>query len=158
MSRDYDEGKGDSPQAGSLYCMDTELRVRRLFGGVAISNGLGWSPDNAVMYYIDSPTRQVAAFDFDPESGDISNKRVAVVIPEDGGIPDGMTVDEDGTIWVAQWGAYQVSRWNPHTGELLQTISVPAANVTCCAFGGPDLEELYITTSKIGVGDEEGPK
>ena len=158
MSRDYDEGKADSLPAGSLYCMDTELRVRRVFGGVAISNGLGWSPDNATMYYIDSPTRQVAAFDFDPESGDIENRRVAVEIPEGGGIPDGMTVDEEGMIWVAQWGGYQVSRGDPNTGELLQRIHVPVANVTSCAFGGPELEELYITTSSIGVGEQEDPK
>ncbi len=151
MSRDEDEGKGDSPPAGTLYCMDTDLSIRAVFGKVSISNGLGWSPDNTIMYYIDSRTKQVAAFDYCPESGNITNKRVAVEIPGGGGIPDGMTVDEEGMLWVAQWGAYQVSRWDPDAGRLLQEIPVPASNVTCCAFGGSELDELYITTSRIGV-------
>lgn len=151
LSRDYDEGKGDSPPAGTLYCIDTHLSVRVMFGKVRISNGLGWSPDNKTMYYIDSPTNEVAAFDFDPESGNIKNRRVIVEIPEDGGIPDGMTVDEEGMIWVAQWGGSQVARWNPVTGEVLQRIPVPVVNVTCCAFGGPEMDELYITTSSIHV-------
>ena len=149
MSRDFDEGAGDSPPAGTLYCIDTELMVRAMFGKVSISNGLGWSPDNTIMYYIDSPTREVAAFDFDPESGNITNRRVVVEIPGDRGIPDGMAVDEEGMIWVAQWGGSEVARWNPATGNVLQRIRVPAVNVTCCAFGGLELEDLYITTSSI---------
>lgn len=149
LSRDFDEGKSDSPPAGTLYCIDRDLSVRAMFGKVSISNGLGWSPDNTTMYYIDSPTREVAAFDFEPESGAITNRRVVVEIPEDGGIPDGMAVDEEGMIWVAQWGGSQVARWDPDTGRLLQRIPVPVVNVTCCAFGGPDLDELYITTSSI---------
>lgn len=132
--------------AGSLYSLDKHLHVRKLLDNLSISNGMGWSPDYSTMYLIDSPTQKVFAFDYDVTTGNISNQRVAVTIPE--GFPDGMTVDTEGNIWVALWAGFKVTRWNPYTGKLLQSISVPAPNVTSCAFGGSNLKELYITTAR----------
>ena len=151
MSLKENEGTGKSPPAGSFYRLSPDRSVRKIFGGVGISNGMGWSPDGATMYYIDSPTRKVDAFDFDLAAGAIARRRTVVTIPEGGGIPDGMCVDAEGMLWVAQWGGRQVSRWDPHSGAMIDRISVPVVNVTCCAFGGPDLGDLYITTSRVGV-------
>jgi sugar lactone lactonase YvrE len=135
--------------AGSLYSLEKHLQVRKLLDNLSISNGMGWSPDYSTMYLIDSPTKKVFAFDYDLTTGNISNRRVAVTIPEElAGFPDGMTVDTEGTIWVALWAGFKVTRWNPHTGKLLQSISVPAPNVTSCTFGGSNLNELYITTAR----------
>lgn len=140
---------------GTLYCMETDHSVRAVLKGITISNGITWSPDNKIMYYIDSATRQVVAFDYDIKTGAISNKRVVVRIPYGGGTPDGMTSDIEGMLWVAQWGGWQVSRWNPYTGELIDSIQVPVERVSSCIFGGKDMDELYITTARRGVeGDE----
>jgi len=136
---------------GSLYCMDIDHSVRRVLEGVAISNGLVWSHDRSTMHFIDSPTKVVAAFDYDESAGLISNRRVAINIPLGSGVPDGMAIDADGMVWVAHFGGSRVTRWNPTTGELLDTIGVPATQVTACAFGGPDLDQLYITTASFGL-------
>lgn len=144
----------DPPGAGSLYVMDTDLSVRRALEKVTISNGIVWSLDHSTMYYIDTPTREVSAFDYDIETGAISNRRAAVTIPEGYGSPDGMAIDVEGMLWVAVWGSSEVSRWDPTSGELLQTISVPATQVTACAFGGPDLDQLYITTARIRLDEQ----
>lgn len=145
---------GGSEKDGSLYRLDTDFGLTKVLENVTISNGLAWSPDNSTMYYIDSPTQQVVAFDYDLESGVISNKRSVVSIPEEEGTPDGMTIDMEGNIWVAHWGGSQVSRWDPNTGKLLNTIPVPAAQVTSCAFGGEHLDELYITTAREGLDEQ----
>jgi sugar lactone lactonase YvrE len=148
-------GMGSSEPAGNLYFLDQDLKITHLLDGIGTSNGIAWSGDNKTMYYIDSPTKQVVAFDFDLSSGGIKNKRVVVNIPEGEGVPDGMTIDSEGMLWVAQWGGYKVSRWNPHTGERLEIISVPVERVTSCTFGGENLDELYITTAGGGSLSEE---
>ncbi|MBO7743699.1 SMP-30/gluconolactonase/LRE family protein [Paenibacillus sp. MWE-103] len=145
--------EGSDP-TGSLYCLDTDLQVRHLFGEVACSNGLAWSPDDTTMYYIDSPTKQVVAFDYDRGSGAITRKRTVVTIPDGEGVPDGMTIDAEGMLWVAQWDGCRVSRWNPRTGNRIDAISLPAARVTSCAFGGDRLDELYITTARSGLDEK----
>jgi len=132
----------------SLYRLDTDLKVEKILDNVTISNGMAWSPDYKTMYYIDTPTQQVVAFDYDNQTGEISNKKAAVTIDKKDGSPDGMTIDQEGMIWVAHWGGSRVTRWNPSTGELLDTIKVPATNVTACAFGGENLDELFITTAR----------
>jgi sugar lactone lactonase YvrE len=148
----------DDPEQGALYCLDSDHSCRMAADHISVSNGIAWSPDNQIMYYIDSLTRQVAAFDYDLSTGSASNKRVVITIPEDGGLPDGMTSDEEGMLWVAQWDGWQVARWNPHTGELLEVIRVPVAKVTSCSFGGDHLDILYITTASVDIGPEGDPE
>lgn len=146
---------GGKENEGALYCLHTDFSVRKVLEPVSISNGIAWAADNETMYYIDTPTRQVVAFDFDLDTGTIRHKRVVVTIPAEQGLPDGMTIDAEGMIWVAHWGGYQVSRWNPKTGEQIQSIQVPVAKVTSCAFGGEKLDELYITTARIDLTPQE---
>ncbi len=144
----------DKPSKGALYCLDTDHSVKPLLSEVSISNGLAWSSDNKIMYYIDTPTQQVVAFDYEIETGAISERRVAVEISYPG-FPDGMTIDSEGMIWVAHWGGWCVTRWNPFTGQQLASIPVPASQVTSCTFGGPNLDKLYISTARIGLSEDE---
>ncbi len=123
--------------------------VRKLLDGVSISNGIAWSIDGRKMYYIDTPTREVAVFDYDLDSGEIGGRRVAVEIPAEMGWPDGMTIDAEGMLWICLWEGSAVTRWNPATGALLARYDVPALHVTSCAFGGSDLGTLFITTARV---------
>lgn len=141
--------------AASLYMMDNEQQVEKKLDDITISNGIIWSLDSKTMYYIDTPTRQVKAYDFDPGSGEISNPRVVINVPEENGAPDGMTIDTEGMLWIGHWGGSMVGRYNPESGELIQRIDVPALNVTACAFGGENLEKLYITTASVGMSEEQ---
>lgn len=138
-------------EAGSLYCMDKDHRVRKMLDKVTVSNGIAWSLNQKAMYFIDTQTHTVDAFDYDVETGSIANRRVAITIPEKDGFPDGMTIDAEGMLWVAHWGGSRVTRWNPANGKLLQTIPVPATQSTACWFGGPRLDVLYITSARIGL-------
>jgi sugar lactone lactonase YvrE len=140
---------------GSLYRLSPGLRCERLFDGVGVSNGMAWSPDDKTMYYVDSHRPRVEAFDFEAETGAISGRRVAFEIPPSMGCPDGMTIDEEGMLWVALWMGWGIGRWDPRTGRLIERIDVPAARTSSCVFGGPDLDMLYITTASIGVGPAE---
>jgi len=133
--------------AASLYSIETDGSFREVFGDVTISNGINWSNDHKTLYYIDTPLGNVRAWDYDPETGNISNERIVVSIPDGMGGPDGMTIDEEGKLWIALWGGNLVSRWDPDTGKLIGKVEVPAPNVTSCAFGGPELNVLYITTA-----------
>lgn len=141
----------ESNPTGALYVLSSDHSVKKVLSGITISNGLGWSPDNRIMYYIDTPTRKVTAFDFDLETGEISNRRTAVDFSGQEGSPDGMAVDREGMIWVAHWAGSKVSKWNPLTGKLLNQIILPARNVSSCCFGGKNLDELYITTARTGM-------
>jgi sugar lactone lactonase YvrE len=141
---------------GALYFLSGDRSVTKVLSGVSTSNGLGWSPDNKFMYYIDTPTRRVVAFDFDLRTGGIRNQRTAVDFSDQEGSPDGMAVDKEGMIWVAHWGGSRVSRWNPSTGNALDRIILPTNYVTSCCFGGRNLDELYITTARRGS-DEQTP-
>ncbi|WP_020526838.1 SMP-30/gluconolactonase/LRE family protein [Flexithrix dorotheae] len=140
--------------AATLYRLDTDGSIHHMIDSVTISNGIVWSLDQKKMYYIDTPTGKVMGYDYDNETGSISNPVVAVEIPEGMGHPDGMTIDAEGMIWIGMWDGYAVTRWNPETGELLGKIEVPAKNITSCAFGGENLETLYITTASIGTPEE----
>ncbi|WP_461786564.1 SMP-30/gluconolactonase/LRE family protein [Prosthecobacter sp.] len=114
---------------------------------VSISNGLAWSPDAKTLYYIDSPMGVVQSFAFDLEEGAIGPSRVAITIEEGNGLPDGCCMDAEGCLWIGHWGGSKVTRWEPRTGRLLATVPVPVRNVTSCAFGGPRLDRLFITTA-----------
>jgi sugar lactone lactonase YvrE len=142
------------PGRGSLYRLDADGSVRRMLEGVSISNGLGWSPDGLTMYYVDTPTCRIDRFDFDPVSGDISDRREFVTIRHGGGRPDGLTVDSEGAVWVATWPGHGVHRYLPD-GTLDVVIPLPVSNVSSCEFGGPDLRDLYITTAWELLSEEE---
>ena len=137
--------------SGALYSLTANQPPRKLLDGVSISNGLAWSPDHKIFYYIDTPTRQVRAFDYDLETGNISNPRVVVEIPSEMGFPDGMTSDMDGRLWIALWGGSRVSKWDPLTGRKEAEIAIPAPQVTSCVFGGPRRDILYVTSARVGL-------
>jgi len=137
----------EAPAAGGLYRLDPDGSVHRMLERVSISNGIVWSLERDLMYYIDTPTREIAVFDYDDATGAIANRRVAARFPAGHGWPDGMTMDAEGLLWVAEWDGACVSRWDPATGKLVRRIKIPVRRVTSCAFGGPDLEELYVTTA-----------
>ncbi|WP_332633391.1 SMP-30/gluconolactonase/LRE family protein [Halalkalibacter flavus] len=141
----------EETHAGSLYRFQPSGDIKKVISPVTISNGLAWSPDHKYMYYIDTPTHEVQMYNYNKETGDISHAKTAVTIPDGNGYPDGMTIDQEGMIWVAHWGGSKVTRWNPHSGNLLDEIAVPAKNVTSCTFGGKNLDELYITTARKGM-------
>jgi sugar lactone lactonase YvrE len=140
----------DSP-AGSLYMLANDLSVTKQIGGITISNGLAWSLDHKTLYYIDTPTYQVAAYEFDKSTGNISNKKKIIQIPKEDGYPDGMTIDNEGMLWIAHWNGWQITRWDPATGKKIYQIALPVAKVTSCTFGGDTLEDLYITTASIDL-------
>jgi len=142
-------------RAGTLYRLDPDGRLHVMIRGITNSNGLAWSPDRRTMYYIDTPTLAVQAFDYDNATGSIANPRVVVRVPKHAGFPDGMTIDAEGKLWVALWGGGTVRRYDPQTGALLQAIEVPAPFTSSCAFGGPDLKTLYITTARGGLTPEQ---
>lgn len=141
-------------KSSSLYRMDADGAVHTMLNDVTISNGIVWTADRKIMYYNDTPTRTVQAFDFDDATGKISNRRVVITIPLEMGAPDGMTIDVEDKLWIALWGGYAVARFDPVSGQLIQKINVPAPHVTSCAFGGKNLETLYITTARAWVKPE----
>ena len=139
-----------SPVA-ALYRVDGNCGARRVLSDVMISNGIGWSPDASVMYYIDSLTLRVDRFDYDRDTGSIEGRRPFVTFDGSTGAPDGMTVDAEGCVWVAMFGGFHVQRFSP-TGERLEAVATPRApQTTCCCFGGPDLDTLYVTTAKVPI-------
>lgn len=142
-------------QVGSLYRLDADLTVHRELGEVWISNGLAWSSNDRTMFFIDSPIRQVVAFDFDADAGSINNKRLVIEIPEGAGFPDGMTIDEEGMLWIALWDGWRVIRVNPADGKIINEIRMPVARPTSCVFGGANLDELYITSASTRMSAEE---
>ena len=140
-------GLNEKDPTGSLYSFDGR-QTTRLLDGITISNGLAWSPDQKTFYYIDTPTREVRAFDYDVKSGQLANSRVAIQVPESLGWPDGMTSDMEGNLWIAMWGGAQVTKWDPKAGKLLEQIPVPALQTSSCVFGGWNMNELYITSAR----------
>ncbi|MFG2978188.1 SMP-30/gluconolactonase/LRE family protein [Streptomyces sp. NPDC048331] len=135
--------------AGALYRLDPDGTVTTLLSPVTISNGLGWSPDGRLLYYADSPTRRVDVFDHDPATGALSRRR-AFADTGPAGVPDGLAVDTEGRVWVAVWGAGQVRAYTPD-GTLHSVVTVPASQVSSCAFAGPELDLLVITTAADGL-------
>ncbi len=144
----------ERPEAGALYRLDPDLSVTRLLTGVGVSNGIGWSPDERFMYYTDSHAHRVDVFDYDPATGAIDGRRPFAAVGQGDVAPDGLTVDADGGVWVAVWGGYAVLRHDPG-GRVLGALNLPAARVSSCVFGGPDLDRLYITTA-AGPGESAG--
>lgn len=154
MHRDY------SGTNGALYRLDADLTVRRMVGGIGISNGLDWTPGGRALYFIDSLEFRVDRFEADPDTGEIWNRQAVFEVANDATAetgmtaPDGMTMDAEGHLWVAVWGAGEVRRYSPG-GELEAVVEMPVVCPSACVFGGEDLSELFITTmvpSNVGRG------
>jgi sugar lactone lactonase YvrE len=143
---DYEESR----PIASLYVYDGT--VRPVLDGVTISNGLAWSPDRQTMYYIDTPTKRVDVLDYDEKTGAVSGRRPFIEV--DGGHPDGMTLDDEGFLWVALWGGGAVRRYDP-SGRPAGIVHLPVTNVSSCNFGGPGGTTLFITTSQQGLSPEQ---
>jgi sugar lactone lactonase YvrE len=141
----------ETPGAGSLYRLEPDGRVERVLSGVGMSNGLDWSVDGRTFYYVDSLAHAVQAFTFAEASGSLSARRVLVDLGD--AVPDGLTVDAEGCIWVALYGAGVVRRYSP-AGDFVGELAVPAANVTSCVFGGPAYDTLFVTSAQRGAQDD----
>ena len=131
---------------GSLYRLEPDGSAVEVLASVSLSNGIGWSPDGRTMYHVDTLARTLSAYPFDEVTGALGRPRVLIEFKLDDGFPDGIAVDAVGCIWVARWLGSRVCRYSPD-GELLGIVEVPTPLVTSCAFGGPTLEDLYITTA-----------
>ena len=140
---------------GSLYMLDGKLTINKKIENVSISNGLCWSEDLQHFYYIDTPTMEVVRYEYDNSNGAISNKTTVISIPRKEGYPDGMTMDSEGMLWIAHWEGWQVARWNPFTGEKIDAIQLPVSLVTSICFGGENMDEMYITSARVGLTDEQ---
>ena len=144
-----------APGRGALYCVHADGTVETKLRALTISNGLAWHASTKTMYHVDTATRCVFAFDYEPGTTRIDGRRVAIEIPEGQGLPDGIALDAEGMLWIALWGGSSVARWNPRTGRELERIMVPATQVSSCAFGGDRLDTLFITTARDGLDDAE---
>lgn len=143
--------------AGALYCLagvDGRAQVSKVMDGLTIANGLDWSPDGRLLYYIDSATQRVDVFDFDMGLATLSNRRPFVHVPVSDGLPDGMMVDADGCVWVALFGAGRARRYSPD-GQVDLEIEAPVSLVTSMAFGGSDFGDLFITTARHRLTPDE---
>ncbi|GAB78573.1 Sugar lactone lactonase YvrE [Austwickia chelonae] len=147
----YDKTKG----AAAMFRITPERKVTRVFDGLTISNGLDWSPDGSLAYYVDTDTSRVDVFDWSAEGG-LTGRRPFVEIP-DGGRPDGLVVDAEGGVWVAVANGGRVEHYTV-SGELAEVVEVGARKVTACTFGGEGLDRLFITTSREGVPEGEDPQ
>lgn len=139
----------------SVYKINEQGETTKMIDSVTISNGIVWTKDAKTMYYIDTPSGNIMGYDYDGKSSTISNGRIAVEVSEELGFPDGMAIDENDMLWVGMWNGNSVAHFDPKSGKLVSKISVPAHNVTSCAFGGDNFEILYITTSSLDMTAEE---
>jgi sugar lactone lactonase YvrE len=144
-----------APGRGSMYRLDPDGASSFVFGDATISNGLDWSPDGRTAYYNDTPTKRIDAFDYDAETG-FSNRRPFVEIPEGKGFPDGLTVDAEGCVWVALYAGSAVHRYRPD-GTLDGVVELPVTQVTACAFGGDNIDTLYVTTTRENLPADAQP-
>jgi sugar lactone lactonase YvrE len=145
----------EEPGAASLYCLERDMKVRKMLGNLTISNGIVWSRDHRTMYHVDSTVRTITAYDYYQATGEISNGRIAIQVPEAMGYPDGMSIDSEGMLWVAHWSYSSVVRWNPQTAEVLEEIKFPTSQISSCAFGGEHLNILYVTSASKGMSEEQ---
>lgn len=143
---------GRLPGECGLFRIEPDGSFTEVVSGTTVSNGLGWSKDGKRMYFIDTPTHEVWQYDYDPETGEMSNRRTAAVIND--GSPDGMCVAADDTVFIAHWGGEKVSHWDLATGQRLEDIRLPVTNVSSCCIGGEKMDTLFITTAKCAEKDE----
>lgn len=147
-----DQSLPDASFAGALYCVESGKTPVKVLDKMAIPNGMAWSADNRYFYHIDTATGCVQRYDYNLETGIISNPLSVIQIPKEEGSPDGMCIDTNGNLWIALWGGYKVVCCDPTDGRYLAEVHVPAKYVSCCTFGGKDMKELFITSAM----DEEG--
>ena len=143
---------GDTRSA-ALYRLDPDLRVTRVLPGIFVSNGIGWAPDDSLLYHVDSPRQRIDVYEFDSERGALGGRRAVIPVAAELGRPDGLAVDAEGGVWIALWGGGAVQRFTPG-GTLNERIELPVANVTSCCFGGTDLATLFVTTAARGAAHE----
>jgi sugar lactone lactonase YvrE len=139
---------------GVLYRLDPGSALTPIVTGVTVSNGLSWSPDGARLYYADSPTRRIDVFDYVPATGEVFERRVFADLSGAEGVPDGLTVDADGCVWVAMHDGGALRRFDPY-GHQDAVLPLPVSRPTSCAFGGPGMSELYVTTASIDLTEAE---
>lgn len=139
---------------GRLYRVAPDFKLEPMDRGFTISNGIGWSPDERVMYFTDTPSRRIYRYDFDAAAGTIAKRRVFVEVEPGHGGPDGLTVDAEGCVWSAQFDRGCVNRYDPD-GKLERSVRLPVQRPTTCMFGGPDLDTLYVTSAAMGLAGEE---
>lgn len=147
----YDQKEG----AASLYCLNPDLSVDVKISRLTISNGLAWDTRLGKFYIIDTPTQKIYSYDYEESSGSISNREVIKEIEENEGHPDGMAIDTEGNLWVALYGGGKVLGIDPNSGEVLHEVHLPVPQVTSCTFGGSQLDELYITTCRQFMTEQE---
>ncbi|CAJ1087542.1 regucalcin [Xyrichtys novacula] len=140
---------------GSLFSVDPDLKWTKHLSQVDISNGMDWSLDQRTFFYIDSLALSVDAFDYDITTGQLGNRRVIYRMEKEEGLPDGMTLDAEGCLWVACYNGGRVINIDPATGVRLRTVSLPATKTTSCCFGGPDFSDLYVTSASLGLSQSE---
>ena len=138
---------------GCLYRITPNGAIETVQDDVIISNGLGWSPDRQTFYHTDSVRKAIYAYDYDELGGGIANRRVLVDSQDEEGVPDGLCVDTDGCIWSARWNGWRVTRYDPEGGRMLD-IPMPVAQPTSCAFGGPNLSDLYVTSGRVDLSEQ----
>jgi sugar lactone lactonase YvrE len=139
---------------GALYRVTGSGDVTCMLPGVIVSNGLGWSPDDKTMYFTDSGHGIIYAFDFDIDAGEIHNKRMFAQVDEADGMPDGLTVDAEGFVWGAHWDGWRITRYDPD-GRIDRIISLPVPNVTSVTFGGENLDQMFVTTARLGMTESQ---
>ncbi|HLR89871.1 MAG TPA: SMP-30/gluconolactonase/LRE family protein [Balneolaceae bacterium] len=149
LSYDLEEG------AGNLYCLRSDLQAEIMLKGLTIPNGMAWNSQRTKFYFIDSPTQTIFQFDYDDKTGGISNKQVVRVMKSEEGSPDGMTIDVEDKLWVALYNGSKVIRIDPEDGKTLFEVHLPVPRITSCTFGGERLDELYITTAREHMTEEE---
>jgi len=141
--------------AASLYRLDADFQCEKMLAKLTISNGLAWDTERNLMYFIDTADHCIYVFDYHQDDGVIMNKRIAVNIPENHGGPDGMCIDNEGMLWVAHWGGFNITRWDPLNNRMIQMEKLPVPQPTSCAFGGEDMDILFITTASLGLTEKE---
>ncbi|MCB1092546.1 MAG: SMP-30/gluconolactonase/LRE family protein, partial [Verrucomicrobiae bacterium] len=141
------------PGHGALYRIDGRGRSMRMDKGFTVGNGMGWSPDNQVMYFCDSGAGKVYSYEFELETGKIRNRKILIEVPDKSGRPGGMTVDAEGHLWIAHFDGWSIGRYTPE-GRLEQLIPLPVPRPTSCIFGGPDMTDLIITSARIQLSAE----
>ncbi len=140
---------------GAFYCIDKKGNAKKILSKLSIPNGMAWDKTGRLFYHIDSPNYNVKSYLFNSEKSEIIFHKIVLQFSEINGMPDGMAIDAEGMLWIAFWGGFSVQRWNPQTGHLLETILLPAPQITSCTFFGPNLNYLFITSARTGLSDSE---